>query len=99
MAQCVISGTLVNVVGTPMAHATIGVRLDQAANQVVFDADGQAIGDEERLELSDENGDFSISLLQGLKIILRIEVLKLYRQVTVPARATATLEEVLNGDL
>jgi hypothetical protein len=99
MAQCVITGTLVNVVGTPMAGEPIGFRVAQPANVVVFDASGRALGDEERLESTDEYGYFSVSLLQGLQVLVRIEALNLYRQVTVPARAAATLEEMLNGDL
>ena len=97
MAQCVITGTLVNVVGTPMAHAVVGVRADVPANGVVFDEDGQAVGDGERIDLTDENGYFEISLVRGLHIVIRIEALNLFRQVTVPDQATVTLEELINA--
>lgn len=98
MANCVITGRLTSVTGQPLALATVGIRLDQAPNDVQF-LDGNALTRTEHLETTNEYGDFSVSLTQGMNIVIRIEDLGLHRQVTVPTAASATLEELLNGDI
>jgi len=98
MATCIVSGKLIDATGSPLALAPVGVRLDQSPNDLQF-SDGSAITRTEVLELTDEYGQFSMALAQGLKIVIRIDDLNLHRQVTVPNQASATLEELLNGDL
>jgi hypothetical protein len=98
MAQCIVSGTLTNLTGAPIASATVIFRLDQGANDVTF-KDGNAITEDEHVELTDEYGNFSVSLTQGTRVLVRIDKLRLHRQVLVPESATATLEELLDGDL
>jgi len=98
MSQCVITGRLTSVTERPLALATIGIRLDQAPNDVQF-LNGNALTRTEHLETTDEFGNFSVALTQGVKIVIRIEDLGLHRQVTVPSQASATLEELLNGDI
>lgn len=98
MAQCIVSGRLTNLVGTPTASATVAFRLDRGPNDVAFSG-GDALTEDEVVELTDENGNFSVSLTQGARVTVRVDKLGLHRQVLVPETATATLEELLNGDL
>jgi len=98
MAQCVISGKIVGPTGRAMAREPVAFAVDRTANDVVF-MGSRALGDAEAVEYTDENGEFSVALEQGLGVIVRIDALNLHRQVTVPSSATATLEELVNGDL
>ena len=98
MTQCIITGKLTTAAGQAMASEPVAFAVDRAANDVLF-LGSRAIGDKERVDLTDENGEFSVALEQGLRVIVRIDALNLHRQVTVPSLATATLEEVVNGDL
>jgi hypothetical protein len=98
MALCTITGTLTSVTGQAMGREPVAFSVDKPANEVVF-LGSRALGDAERVEYTDENGDFSVALEQGLQVIVRIDAINLHRQVTVPLLATATLEELVNGDL
>ena len=98
MAQCVVSGVVVNLIGQALARSVVAFRLDQAPNDVVF-VDGQAVAHDELIEYTDELGRFAVSLPQGQRMILRIDDLGLHRQVRVPAQAAATLEELLDADI
>ena len=98
MPNCIITGKLTTVTGEAMASEPVAFAVDRAANDVLF-LGSQAIGDKERVDLTDENGEFSVALEQGLRVIVRIDAINLHRQVTVPSQTTATLEEVVNGDL
>ena len=98
MPNCLISGTLADVNGSRIQRATVAVRRASSPNNPIF-VGTQAISDEEHKILTDENGQFSISLVQGLDIVMRIDAIGLHRQVRVPEQASATLEEVLNADV
>lgn len=98
MAICNVTGKLTAIGGAPIVGESVAWRLDAAPGSVQF-ADGAAIGRNEIVSKTDENGVFSVSLVQGAKLMVHIEVLGLYRRVTIPAQAAATLEEVLNADV
>jgi len=94
-ALCIVSGTLARISGGAIAGAVVAF----APAQTPVFVDGRALSAEERVELTDENGQFSVSLVQGLDVIIRIDEINLHRQVTIPETATVTLEELLDGDL
>jgi len=98
MAQCVVSGVVVNLIGQALARSVVAFRLDQTPNDVVFTTAG-AVAHDELVEYTDEFGRFAVSLPQGQRMILRIDDLGLHRQVRVPAQAVATLEELLDADV
>lgn len=95
---CLITGRLVTASGSPMRGETVTARPDLGANEVVF-ADHSAVAAEGVVKLSDENGEFSLTLSRGLPVILRIDVLGLAKRVTVPDRESVTLEELIDGGL
>ena len=98
MTTCILSGRLVELTGSPIQGAVISFRPDRGRNTVLF-TDGGALGEDEHVELTGEDGEFAISLTQGLTLILRIDAVDLHKQVTVPEQATVTLEELINGDV
>lgn len=99
MAQCVVSGLIANLAGQPVASAQVSFRIDRPANDVAFDGDGSAVADVELIEYTDEYGRFEIALTQGLQVRIYVPELGVHKQVTVPATATASLEELLNGNV
>lgn len=98
MAQCLITGTLVTLTGQPLSNEVVGWRVDSAPNAAPF-VDGKAVGREELVATTDAQGQFSVTLTQGLAVIVRIEALSLCKQITIPAQPTATLEELLDASL
>lgn len=95
---CNVTGRVTDINGSPIKGATVAFRLDSPGNQPVF-VDGDALSTDEKCLATDENGSFAINLLQGAKVVVRIAEINLHRQVTIPAQASATLEEVLNADV
>lgn len=98
MANCILTGRLVDLTGSPIQGVPVAFRPDRGRNDVLF-ADGAALGDDEHVEYTGEEGEFAISLTQGLRLVIRIDSVDVHRQVTVPAQDTCTLEELLNADL
>lgn len=98
MPNCLISGTLADVNGSRIARASVFARTARADNDVQF-LDGLAISNREYCVTSDENGNFSLSLPQGLEIVIRIDEIGLHKQALVPSEATATLEELLDANV
>ena len=98
MANCLISGTLADVNGSRIARASVFARSARADNDVQFRGD-LAIGNREYCVTSDENGNFQMSLPQGLEIVIRIDEIGLHKQALVPTEAAATLEELLDANV
>jgi hypothetical protein len=100
---CIVSGLIVDIRGAPVAGTRIGVTMDVATsaaspNSGAF-VTGRAFGRSPVDVVTDENGRFSLSLERRLPIIIHIDEIGVHRQVTVPDAPTATLEEVLHGDV
>lgn len=99
MASCIVSGRITDVNGSPVSGAVVGFRLVSPGNEPVFDADGNALATWSKIVATDDNGNWSITLLQGQQFVIKIDAIRLHRQVTIPEEASATLEEVLNADV
>lgn len=98
MTTCILTGRLVELTGSPIQGAPIALRPDRGRNTTLF-TNGNALGEDEHIELTGEDGEFAISLTRGLRLIIRIDALDLHKQVTVPEQATCTLEELIDGNL
>lgn len=99
MAICLVSGKLVRANSAPIQGAVVGWKVDVAGGEVLF-IDGEAVSvDDEFTVLTAPDGTWAINLIQGAKMRINIIELGLHRQVTIPAQVTATLEELLNGDI
>jgi hypothetical protein len=98
MANCIVDGKITTMAGAPVAGAVVAFRPDAPANDVNFVDDG-AVSRDEIVRITDENGEFSVTLLQGAAIAVRVDEINLFRQVTVPAQSQATLEELLDANL
>ena len=100
MAVCNVTGRLTRINSAPIEDAVVAWRLDTDPNAPSFDANGNALSSaDEFVEVTDANGEFAINLTQGVRMIVRIPALSVYRQVRIPEQASATLEEVLNADV
>lgn len=97
-ALCQVSGRVTDINGSPVIGAIVGFMLDAPGNEPTF-LDGDALSTGEKVITTDPDGTWAINLLQGAKVVIRIEEINLHRQVTIPAQASATLEEVLNADV
>jgi hypothetical protein len=94
MAICIVSGRVTRASGSPLAGIPVYWRLDAAPNSQI-----QVSPQDELKTITDNNGNWSISLEQDTRMIVRIPELRLFRQVRIPTQAAATLEEVLNADV
>lgn len=98
MPACFVTGTLVDINSSPINAAVVAVRRDDPGNEVPF-VDGQALGLKEIKVQTNAQGQFGVSLLQGSRVVIKIDALGLNKQVLVPEAPTATLEELLNADV
>jgi hypothetical protein len=94
MAICLVSGRITRANGSPMAQVNVSWRLDAAPNTST-----EVSPQDELNVVTDDNGDWGISLTQGQRMVVRIPELRIFRQVRIPEQAAATLEEVLNADI
>jgi len=99
MAICIVSGTIETIGGAAAADIAVSFRLDHEGNDIQFSDDGSALSRDERTVYTDVNGNFSVSLTQNTRLTIRVEELRLHRQVRVPETASATLQELLDNDL
>jgi len=97
MATCLVSGRLVDSQGQPVPGAVVSWRPDAPANSPVFIGQNAISSARDFVLQTDADGRWEVRLEQGLAVIVKIDELGLDRQVVVPARSQATLEEVLNA--
>lgn len=95
---CTVTGVLKSLAGTPRPGALVAVSLDTPGRGVTFLAGAALARDEVRTE-TDAAGDFSLTLRQGARVVLRIPDLGLHAQLLIPNAASVTLQELLDANL
>ena len=87
---CQITGTLCGVDGTAKAGAQVrGTIKSTQADQGGQVADGAGITSETISAITQDDGTFSLQVLQGATIILEIPDINLKKEIVVPAENTA----------
>ena len=98
MATCIISGTVLDLDGTPNSDVQIIAVLEQST--IEDDLSGQLVGSDgvtiKQIEaFTEDDGTFEITLLQTARVLLSIPSIQLRKVITVPATATANLEDLI----
>lgn len=96
MAVCTVSGRVIDVNGSPVIGAVVGFSPDGPGVEFI---DGDAVSRDERVATTGPDGTWSVNLQQGARVVIRIEEIGLHAQVQIPEQSSATLEEVLDGNL
>ena len=96
MAVCTVQGTIKKLDDTPSVGqqviATIVSTEDDQGGQVAGDV---GVTDEPIEAFTDENGEFTIDLIQGARVVLSIPAINLRKEVVVPNEDTAYLVDLI----
>jgi hypothetical protein len=98
MSTCNLTGSLISLSGAPLVGARVFVRRNDPGNKPPF-VGAAAVGDAEISLTTDAAGVFSLTLVQGAPIVIRIPDLALHFQTVVPAAANVTLKELVDASL
>lgn len=90
---CTLSGTIVDANGKPMPEVGVRIHPFSPRGEPVF-VDGKLVAADPLSTTTNDDGHFSVNLIQGLEIILTIEALGFSKQVIVPKSATANLVDL-----
>lgn len=98
MANCVISGTILNLDGTPNSDATIIATiqssLDDYGGQVAPDVPAGVTSVPIEV-FTEDDGTFELTLIQGLRVLLEIQAINLRKEVLVPTTPTANFVSLI----
>lgn len=98
MSTCLLSGSLISLSGAPLVGACVFVRRDDPGNAPPF-IGVAGVGTGEISVLTDALGQFSLTLVQGAPVVIRVPDLALHFQAVVPAAASVTLKELVDAHL
>lgn len=103
MALCTVSGTFTNVASDPIEF----IKVKASIVTPFFDDDGNFISPTEKETVSDEDGEWSLDLLQGSSVVLTFEYppnnidlyTDSYRRLTysieIPETSTANISDLI----
>jgi hypothetical protein len=97
MALCILSGVLSRANGQPIGGVAVRARgLFSDSGQPKFTPDGGLLTQDPIEVITDDNGGFSMTLLQGIEVQFTIDTINVSRRFTVPAAPSATLQDVFD---
>jgi hypothetical protein len=90
--RCVLTGTITDLTGEPV---TLGARITFRLVDAPYAIDGVFVQGGHYETRADAYGNFSVSLVQGVKVVVEIEQLGIKHVITVPDQETARLVDLL----
>lgn len=93
MPLCTVQGRITDAAGTPMQAVGVRVLPTSERNVPIFNGDA-LVARESMSTITDENGEFSINVLQGLRVTITVDNIGYSKQVTIPEEATVNFKDL-----
>ena len=93
-ATCTVQGSVAASNGQRLAGIAVRAHPVSERSAPVFLATGEIVHLSPVETQTDENGNFSMSLIQGLVVVITIDVIGYSRKVTIPSQATVQLKDL-----
>ena len=95
MATCKVTGTVLNLDGSPCAEAQVTACIKSTGDDGGQVLESTGVASSQVAAFTDEDGAFEIELLQGARVMLEIPNIKLRKLVDIPDEDTADFIDLI----